>query len=285
MIIAPIIILRRNNFYYSWIGIEISLFGFIPLFLGFYVESIVKYFVIQARGRAIILISVVIESKLLYFISLSLKLGIFPFFQWVPMVITSLRWLGCAVMTTVQKIAPLIIIFHSRREYFFYSAILSILFGGFIGVNQTYIRELISYSSISHRGWITLSLMISIHFFFIYLTIYFTINLILMNIFGMNRTNQTRDVGRENLTTSLLILTILGIPPFSIFFLKCWILIYLRIPFQLIAVIGTAWAAFYYISVIINTLSLKMNKKTLVLLLIVTATNVLIIWVLKKLNF
>lgn len=57
-------------------------------------ESIIKYFLVQARGSGMFVISFVISQRALRIniltLGIMMKLGLFPFFQWVPAVILSL---------------------------------------------------------------------------------------------------------------------------------------------------------------------------------------------------
>lgn len=71
------------------------------------------------------------------------------------MVITSLSWGGCLLLSTVQKLPPLFVLVNQREElgvYIIILGVLSVLISGVLGYNQRYMRSLMAYSSISHIG-------------------------------------------------------------------------------------------------------------------------------------
>lgn len=58
LVLGVLLLLRGENFFIWWIGFELSLLGFMPMFLSSRrsIESIMKYFIVQATGRFIFLI-------------------------------------------------------------------------------------------------------------------------------------------------------------------------------------------------------------------------------------
>lgn len=132
-----------------------------PIFTGtsLVVEGLVKYFLTQASGSSLFMISFLLNrdvySVILLLAGISIKIGVFPFYQWVPMVITSLSWGGCLLLSTVQKLPPLFVLINQREElgvYIIVLGALSVLISGVLGYNQRYMRSLMAYSSISHMG-------------------------------------------------------------------------------------------------------------------------------------
>ena len=90
------LVLSSNNWFIMWIGLELSMFGFIPLLSSNSLssEGIFKYFFIQAGASRMFLISFLLDFSFKHFIiffSMIIKLGLFPFYQWLPFVISSLR--------------------------------------------------------------------------------------------------------------------------------------------------------------------------------------------------
>jgi len=70
-----------------------SLLGFIPLFNFsslIETEGLIKYFIVQTTGSRVFLVGVVRGSRIITLAGFLLKLGIFPFFFWVPIVIVSI---------------------------------------------------------------------------------------------------------------------------------------------------------------------------------------------------
>jgi len=125
------------------------------------VEGIIKYFLVQAGGSRLFLISFLMGNRVyagfLFLLRMVIKLGVFPFYQWVPMVMTSLSWPGCILLSTVQKVAPLFMVTVQSVSFNYLIMLLgcfSVLISGVLGYNQRYMRSLMGYSSIAHRGWL-----------------------------------------------------------------------------------------------------------------------------------
>jgi hypothetical protein len=81
------LILSSDNWFRVWLGFELSLLTFLPLFVGssLIVEALVKYFLVQAGGSSVFALSFLlpigeVSDSLLVF-SMCLKLGVFPFYH------------------------------------------------------------------------------------------------------------------------------------------------------------------------------------------------------------
>lgn len=95
------------------------------------VESTVKYFLVQAFRAAMILNVAMVQlwlssswsiscplkdfSSIVLTMALSLKLGLFPCHYWFPDVVQGLRFLQGLLLSTWQKIAPLVILIRVSR--------------------------------------------------------------------------------------------------------------------------------------------------------------------------
>lgn len=90
-------VVRADNWFISWMGFELALLGFVPMFVRGIVEieGMVKYFLVQVAGSGIFIFSFMLYdgnfSRVVLLLRIVVKLGGFPFYQWVPRVITSLR--------------------------------------------------------------------------------------------------------------------------------------------------------------------------------------------------
>lgn len=94
--------------------------------------------------------------RVIFILSMLLKLGIAPFHSWLPHVISSISWTICMILATIQKIAPIrLLVIITPKDFSFLlviSVAASTIVGGVGGINQTQIRSLIAYSSIGHIG-------------------------------------------------------------------------------------------------------------------------------------
>lgn len=239
--------------------------GFIPIFANntLIIESIIKYFLVQAGGSSLFLLSFLLTGTVLanfcFLIGMLLKLGVFPFYQWVPLVINSISWVGCLFLVTVQKLAPLMILADLDIRWFYITIIcgsLRVLVSGILGFNQSKFRPLIAYSSVAHRGWIICRAIWSLKLLLIYILVYFLLSFNLFRIF--NSINVRSILGStsgsaNNLPTSLLILTLAGLPPFSIFYIKIIVISYLipHIFILSLIILGTILSVYYYLTFVI----------------------------------
>lgn len=260
-----------------WAGLEINLIGFLPMLVyqkGVAVrESAVKYFVVQALGSVFFIVGRLVSLISVFFtlgqgvviLSLVIKIGGFPFHFWLPSVMSGLNWFPCLILATWQKIAPLFIILLFLRSvpYSNYILILCIvavmsgIVGGIGGVNQTQIRSLLAYSSISHIGWIVFRLMHRYEAIKFYFGIYVLINLcIFLSLWEINRSRfQNINIVFEDKYYGGLILFILislaGLPPLLGFVPK-WGVVVCRIErgmwgFVFILILGSLLGIFYYL--------------------------------------
>jgi NADH-ubiquinone oxidoreductase chain 2 len=67
---------------------------------------------------------------------------------------------NCALLRTVQKAAPLMLISYliEINAFTLRIILISTIVGSIGGLNQTSIRKILTYSSINHTGWILIAL-------------------------------------------------------------------------------------------------------------------------------
>jgi len=157
----------------------------------FIVEALVKYFLVQVGGSSLFAISFLLPFPLLcglfFLLGMVIKLGLFPFYSWVPMVISSISWLGCLFVVTFQKLAPLFVMcenYFIDSTFLLFLIVRGVLVRRVLGFNQSYMRSLIAYSSISHTSWLVISLMFRLRLFVLYLLIYFFLVFVLFLVFS-----------------------------------------------------------------------------------------------------
>lgn len=224
-------------------------------------ERVIKYFLAQALGSAIILYSRIIlyyvrNQTLIQFMlmmRLLLKLGAAPCHYWFPSTMSSIRWLNCLILCTWQKLGPLaLLIFpfisssNHLKPLLILVASINAVMGGLLGINQSHIRTILAYSSITHIGWIIGSLLTG---FAIIPIIYFIIySFIVTPIFIM--LNSWKSVSflqipqmlisslHISIIFSLTLLSLGGLPPLTGFIPK-WITI--------IILSGTNWVLIIFL--------------------------------------
>lgn len=216
-------------------------------------------------------------GALFIFIALLFKLAAAPFHMWLPDVYEGSPTNVTAFFAIVPKIAILVTltnliyftfigIWDSLQPLLIVCAILSLIVGSIGAINQAKIKRLLSYSAISHIGFLLIGIiplsLYSIQATMIYILLYIVMSLntftILLNMSKYNYITQFSGLSRLNpvlaLTFTFTLLSIAGIPPLAGFFSKYLILINaVQNDFYLLAFVAVATSAistFYYLRLI-----------------------------------
>lgn len=280
--------ISSNSFLGIWIGLEINLSVIIPIFLieqnGKTEKRILTFFLIQRISSIIILLSFFRRIMFLNFInvlylfiflSIFIKIGIFPFFFWVPKVIEGLRWINCFILRSIQKIVPLLLIFILNfNKLIFILSVLNIIISSINGINQFSLRKIITFSSLNHLSLIILTIFFSKKLLKLYFYIYSFITFATMYFFSKKNINyifQSFLFNKRKITIFLLLILILsisGTPPFIGFFPKIIIILkILEINFfvsRSIILLRNVLTTFFYIRVSFSRLFLNVSSLKIV---------------------
>lgn len=231
-----------NDLFIIWFFIEINNFIFICLmclktsnkkiiFFYFIIQTIASLFIIFSLLFRSFLFFQFNSSKIIFILSLSLKLGIPPFHLWIPSISLFLSWEILFFFLSIQKITPLYIIsLIEIKPLIFYLIILS---SSFISVFKIIInlnfKIILTYSSINQTRWIILLIIFKNILWFIYFIIYSIILLIINIIFQFLNISYNFFYNIKPLNIQLIYIfiffNIAGLPPLSFFFIK-WFRIY-----------------------------------------------------------
>nr|YP_009773415.1 NADH dehydrogenase subunit 2 [Dendrochiton gothicus]QIZ12629.1 NADH dehydrogenase subunit 2 [Dendrochiton gothicus] len=281
MFFGSLFSLSSAHWFAVWLGLELNLMGFIPIMVqkstSEETESGVKYFLIQASGSALFLLGLMmmnwsfsswdmnfyssfLNSGFVFF-GLLMKLGGAPLHFWVPSVVAGLSWFSNFLLLTLQKVGPLFMIccFLNLSTHLLVAlVIMSSLFGGVGGVNQTSLRALMAYSSILHMGWMlagaSVSWMVCFIYFFFYclILVFFVLLLITEESLNMSQFNNIFlwDGHSRNYLVFML-LSLGGMPPMLGFFSKWLILMGLlsfgNVLIVMILAVGSMASLYYYL--------------------------------------
>lgn len=221
--VGPLIRISSRDWLVAWAGIEVSMIGLFPFIVNKFSsgkEASVKYFLIQSLARILLLVGgifffvfFIYKSIILLLIRLSLKIGFFPGQFWVPSLLRSLSWINNFLILGPIKVAPLgflrlIIVNDYLKNLVLVLGLLRALVGSLLGINQSSVRGILGASSISHSGWILISIIYGFlwGYFFSYLLVLF------FSIVGFFRGNF--------LLVRLNLFSIRGLPPFLMFVIK-----------------------------------------------------------------
>lgn len=230
-LISFVIVIRREDWFLVWLGLEINIISFLILIYKRYRiktgESCLKYFFIQ-RIRSSLFIRLFYLSC--YFIEgillliLSLKIGAGPFFFWFPSLCSGLDWFSCYMLILFQKVLPIMLILIFVNIIIWIIIIIRLILGVLGSFNQNNIKRLIAYSSIHHLGWIFILGINKDIKWLLYIIMYI---LILWRVVILFINDDIVDlsiifISKRKLLNIIGMLRIGGVPPLLGFFLK-WI--------------------------------------------------------------
>nr|YP_009974953.1 NADH dehydrogenase subunit 2 [Platynereis bicanaliculata]QNJ33927.1 NADH dehydrogenase subunit 2 [Platynereis bicanaliculata] len=282
MIMGTLVAISSTNWIYLWMGMELNLLSFIPLIASHQsfqeTEASVKYFIVQAVGSGLMLTSGIMAMNfnlnfyttfipgIIFMISMMLKLGMAPFHGWLPHVMSSISWSMCMTLATLQKIAPMSLMFMIMPQDFSLILMLIVamgaIVGGLGGMNQTQMRSLMAYSSIGHMSWILATTFCSSNMFIFYFSSYIVISIALMtilmneNLMKSNHSNFMLPLNPMNfMLMMLVVLSLGGLPPLLGFFPK-WLIIS-EMSFNMMTltsamIMGSLMNLFYYFNMTFN---------------------------------
>nr|QOE88953.1 NADH dehydrogenase subunit 2 [Prosymna janii] len=256
-------------------------------------EAATKYFLVQTLASTTMLFAATMNAlntsnwetclttepltSTIITLSLMMKMGAAPLHFWLPDVSQGTTTMTTLTILTWQKIAPLTIMLtlnNMNQALVLTSATLSIIIGGLGSLNQTQMRKLMAFSSITHTGWIlttiTIAPNISILTFLVYTM---TTTPIFMTI---NHTSMTmKDLGtlwaaspHLMIIMTLTLLSLGGLPPLTGFMPKWLILNKMThmnmITEALIMALSSLLSLYVYMRLIyISTMTLPPNTSTM----------------------
>nr|QOJ45164.1 NADH dehydrogenase subunit 2 [Allobates goianus] len=252
--LGTITTLSSSHWILAWIGLEINTLAIIPLMTKIphprSIEAATKYFLTQAAASALILFSCTLNAWLLgewtinnlmnpvpmifLSIAISTKLGIAPFHFWMPDVLQGLSLKTGWILATWQKLAPMTILLQLTQSVnltlMMAMGLLSILLGGWGGINQNQIRKILAFSSIAHLGWmiaiLKVSPLLSTLNFLLYIIMSSTLFYMFIIVNSTNISQLTTTWTKIPTLTALSLLSLLslsGLPPLTGFMPK-WLI-------------------------------------------------------------
>nr|YP_010389658.1 NADH dehydrogenase subunit 2 [Inegocia japonica]UPT34432.1 NADH dehydrogenase subunit 2 [Inegocia japonica] len=239
----------------AWMGMEINTLAILPIIAKSHhpraTEAATKYFLIQAAGAATLLFATAAHAWVeghwhilnstahpmmtnIVTMALVLKMGLAPLHPWLPEVMQGVDLLTALILATWQKLAPFVLMIQvqaTNPTMPVLIGILSIVIGGWGGLNQTQLRKILAYSSIAHFGWMMLAMQFSTHLALLALVMYIimtfstflalkTFNATTINALSTSWTKYPLLAA----LTPLIMLSLAGLPPLSGFMPK-WLIL------------------------------------------------------------
>nr|YP_010235112.1 NADH dehydrogenase subunit 2 [Streptopelia tranquebarica]QTC30684.1 NADH dehydrogenase subunit 2 [Streptopelia tranquebarica] len=255
LLLGTIITISSNHWVMAWTGLEINTLAIIPFISKPHhpraIEATIKYFLVQAMASALLLFSSMSNawatgqwditqlthptSCILLTIAIAMKLGLVPFHFWFPEVLQGSSMTTALLLSTALKLPPITILFmvsHSLNPILLTTmAISSAALGGWMGLNQTQIRKILAFSSISHMGWMVIIIIynpnLALLTFYLYTlmttTVFLTLNTTKTLKLATMMISWTK-TPMLNATLMMTLLSLAGLPPLTGFLPK-WLTI------------------------------------------------------------
>nr|AUR26746.1 NADH dehydrogenase subunit 2 [Daphoenositta chrysoptera]QBS54804.1 NADH dehydrogenase subunit 2 [Daphoenositta chrysoptera striata]QBS54805.1 NADH dehydrogenase subunit 2 [Daphoenositta chrysoptera striata] len=255
LLLGTTITISSNHWVMAWTGLEINTLAILPLISKSHhpraIEAATKYFLVQATASALILFSSMMNAWhtgqwditqmthpiacLILTTAISMKLGLAPFHFWFPEVLQGSPLITGLLLSTVMKFPPITLLFMTSQSLnptlLTTMAILSTALGGWMGLNQTQIRKIMAFSSISHLGWMAIIVVynpkLTLLNFYLYTlmtsAVFLTLNSTKVLKLSTLMTSWTKTPSL-NAILLLTLLSLAGLPPLTGFLPK-WLII------------------------------------------------------------
>nr|AKG95401.1 NADH dehydrogenase subunit 2 [Trachelipus rathkii] len=270
MLVGIWITIYSSSWVGVWMGLEMNLMCFIPFLVKGKTGGMacIFYFLAQATGSLLLLISGLdiwsydLTLKLYMSVGLLLKAGVAPFHFWYPVVASQIKWSEFVVLSTLQKIAPLSLLYHCDLfmlgQFMYLTIIMSGVVGALGGLNELKVRGVLIYSSINHMGWVMMPLINHSMSWAVYFSMYcMMLTSVVVLVYFYSIYNLTQLYSPETpfwhgFVFGVGLFSLGGVPPFLGFFVKCWLL-YLVGPFMdpfalMVLIFMSSITLFYYIT-------------------------------------
>nr|CBB90308.1 NADH dehydrogenase subunit 2 [Sheppardia cyornithopsis lopezi] len=255
LLLGTTITVSSNHWVMAWTGLEINTLAILPLISKPHhpraIEAATKYFLVQAAASALILFSSMTNawqtgqwditqltcptSCLILTAAIAMKLGLVPFHFWFPEVLQGSTLTTGLLLSTAMKFPPMTLLFMTSQSLnptlLTSMAILSAALGGWTGLNQTQVRKILAFSSISHLGWMAIIIVynpkLALLNFYLYALMTAAVFLILNSIKTLKLSTLMTTWSKTPVLSATLMLALLslaGLPPLTGFLPK-WLII------------------------------------------------------------
>nr|YP_009561794.1 NADH dehydrogenase subunit 2 [Anthus richardi]AHY86959.1 NADH dehydrogenase subunit 2 [Anthus rufulus lugubris]AWP39857.1 NADH dehydrogenase subunit 2 [Anthus hoeschi]QAT97707.1 NADH dehydrogenase subunit 2 [Anthus richardi] len=255
LLLGTTITISSNHWVMAWTGLEINTLAILPLISKSHhpraIEAATKYFLVQAAASALVLFASMTNawhtgqwditqlshpvSCLILTSAIAMKLGLVPFHFWFPEVLQGSPLMTGLILATAMKLPPIALLYMTSPSLnptlLTTMAILSTALGGWMGLNQTQIRKILAFSSISHLGWMTVVISynpkLTLLNFYLYALMTTAVFLTMNTIKTLKLSSLMTAWTKTPSLNAMLLLTLLslaGLPPLTGFLPK-WLII------------------------------------------------------------
>nr|UXX18337.1 NADH dehydrogenase subunit 2 [Aspidoscelis exsanguis] len=288
LITGTLITMNSNHWLLAWLGLEINMMAIVPMISKTHhpraTEATIKYFLAQTGASLLMLFASSTNawhtgtwditqltnpmSCTTLTIALCMKIGLAPMHLWLPEVMQGTTLKMALIIATWQKLAPMSLMLMTSNSHskllLMLMATLSILIGGWGGLNQTQLRKIMAYSSIANMGWMMIILQQAPKLTTFTLLLYIMMTTTMFTTLTPQKTKTIKTIGTTwTLSPSLTIIAMLtltslgGLPPMTGFMPKWLILEKLlsenMTPLATITAMATLLSLFFYLRLFYTT--------------------------------
>ena len=183
LVISVFVAIRSNSTIIIWVRLELNILRFLPIITSREyspMENSIKYFLVQ-RVASIIYITCVLLCLIKYNYTLELfiairiiiKLGAAPFHGWFLSLAKSLRLFVLILISTVQKIIPILItrVLNIFNSMIIFVCIITFLVIFYNSIMLLSLIKILALSRINNLVWFLVRIMRGIQFFYLLLII------------------------------------------------------------------------------------------------------------------
>nr|QCW57979.1 NADH dehydrogenase subunit 2 [Plethodon shenandoah] len=282
MSLGTMITVSSSHWFMAWMGLELNTLAIIPLLSKTHhpraTEATTKYFLTQSVASTLLLFATMLNASytgewtiinmqtpiptIMLMIALMIKLAVAPFHLWLTDMIQGLNLMECLIVLTWQKLAPMALLIQTSPEMnptlITSLGVLSMLIGGWGGLNQPHLRKIMAFSSIAHLGWMIIVMpylpSLTMLNLLVYLLLTTSIFLMMMTLL-MNNMNKMASSWMKNLPLfsmmTIMLMSLGGLPPMSGFIPKWMILEELvkqnMMSLATLAITSTLLSLFFYL--------------------------------------
>nr|AEA37912.1 NADH dehydrogenase subunit 2 [Heteronotia planiceps] len=252
---STIITMASHHWLLAWLSLELNTLSILPIIMRSNhprtTEATTKYFLIQTTAATLILLASTMNAlqtgswtimqpssplaTATITVAIMMKLAVAPAHLWYSEVLQGATMTTALVISTWQKIAPLTLLYllinHLSTNTMLLLGLLSALLGGWTGLNQTQMRKIMAFSSISHMGWMMTALCLTPSLATLTMITYMIMTTMMFTSLTMSSSKTLLDLGTSwthspmlLTTTMLTLLSLAGLPPLTGFMPKLFIL-------------------------------------------------------------
>nr|ABC84556.1 NADH dehydrogenase subunit 2 [Kinyongia asheorum] len=250
-------VITASSFHWlmAWAGLELNMLSILGIIMKSKhprsTEASIKYFLTQVIASTLMLFSSTVNAIqtgqwdisqmtdkyacTTLLLAMMMKIGAAPTYFWLPEVMQGTSTITALVIASWQKIAPITILFmthnHLPPKIMMAIGIMSTAVGGWGSINQTQLRKLMAYSSITNLGWTMVIFSTSPHAAVLNIIIYLVLLLPTFTLIKMTSTKTLQELTTTwtsnpmaGILLTLVLLSLSGLPPLTGFTPKLLIL-------------------------------------------------------------